>query len=96
MNNFNNTLNITYMQQIKKYNVIILGNRIREKREALGVTINQIVNLKGGLSVATWSRIENGVYSNIDFSTLIVISNALGCTIDFLLKDLNFDYRVIE
>ena len=50
----------------------------------------------GGISVATWSRIEKGEYNDVDFSTLIAISKAFEVTVDELLKDIDFNYTIIE
>ena len=84
------------MQQIKKKNMIKLGKRIKAMRISRSLNINEIVNLYGGISVANWSRIEAGKHYNIELSTLIIISKAFSITIDELLKDINFDYTIIE
>jgi len=96
MNYFYNTRNITCMQQIKNNNVKKIGQRIKELRQELNLSINAIAMKYGGISIATWSRIEKGEYNDVDFSTLIAISKALEITVDELLKDINFDYTIIE
>ena len=84
------------MQQIKNNNVKKIGQRIKELRQELNLSINAIAMKYGGISIATWSRIEKGEYNDVDFSTLIAISKALEVTVDELLKDINFDYTIIE
>ena len=84
------------MQQIKNNNVKKIGQRIKELRQELNLSINAIAMKYGGISIATWSRIEKGEYNDVDFSTLIAISKALEITVDELLKDINFDYTIIE
>jgi len=96
MNIFYNNFNITRMQQVKRDNIKKLGNRIYNLRVAKGLTVNEIAMKYGGISVATWSRLENGVYNNVDFSTLIFISKAFDITIIELLDGIDFDYTIEE
>ena len=89
--------NITDMQQrINNSNIKKIGRRVKRLRKDLKLSVNQAAMKYGGITVATWSRIENGICNNIDFSTLIAISKALEITIDVLLKDINFDYTIAE
>lgn len=87
---------ITYMQQIKNNNVKKVGKRIKERRKSLGLSINGAAMKYGGISAATWCRIEKGLFCDIDFSKLIAISKALEITVDVLLKDIDFDYTILE
>ena len=91
-----NTRNITCMQRIKNNNVKKIGQRIRELRKNMGLSINAIAMKYGGITVATWSRIENGQFNDIDFSKLVAISKALEIKIDELLKNVDIDYTIIE
>ena len=90
-------LNITYMQQrINNNNIKKIGKRVKKLRTDLKLSVNQAAMRYGGITVATWSRIENGVCNNVDFSKLIAIAKALEITVDILLKDIDFDYTIIE
>lgn len=91
-----NTRNITCMQRIKNNNVKKIGQRIRELRKKMGLSINAIAMKYGGITVATWSRIENGQFNDIDFSKLVAISKALEIKVDELLKNVDIDYTIIE
>ncbi len=84
------------MQQIKNNNVRKVGKRVKDLRENLNLSINAAAMKYGGVSVATWCRIEKGQYNDIDFSRLIAISKALEITVDELLKDIDFDYTILE
>lgn len=89
--------NITYMQQsINNNNIKKIGKRIQKLRKSFNYSVNYAAMKYGGVTVATWSRIENGICNNVDFSTLIAISKALEVTVDKLLKDIDFDYTIIE
>lgn len=91
-----NARNITCMQRIKNNNVKKIGQRIRELRKNMGLSINAIAMKYGGITVATWSRIENGQFNDIDFSKLVAISKALEIKVDELLKNVDIDYTIIE
>lgn len=91
-----NTRNITCMQHIKNNNVKKIGKRIKELRKNMGLSINAIAMKYGGITVATWSRIENGQFNDIDFSKLVAISKALEIRVDELLKNIDIDYTIIE
>lgn len=89
--------NITYMQrEINNINIKKIGERVRKLRKDLNYSVNQAAMKYGGVTIATWSRIENGICNNVDFSTLIAISKALEITVDVLLKDIDFDYTIQE
>ncbi len=83
------------MQQSDKTNLINLGKRIKELRKLQSVSLNRFVYSKGGITTATWSRIENGKF-DAKFSTLVKVSGMLGIKIDELFKDLNLDYNIVE
>ncbi|MDO5438095.1 MAG: helix-turn-helix transcriptional regulator [bacterium] len=83
------------MQQADKINLENLGKRIRELRKLRSPSLNRFVYSKGGLTTATWSRIENGKF-DAKFSTLVKVSAMLGIKIEDLLKDLNLNYSLEE
>lgn len=62
-------------------------NRVRELREELGITQEQLAK-KSRISRATISFIEKNKKSDLKVSTMLAISNALGVKIGdiFLLK----------
>jgi len=95
MNLFKYSITITYMQQHYKQNLIILGQRVKTLRENTGESINSLVFKRGGLTSATWSRIENGLF-DVKFNTLIKVASILGITLEELLKNLSFDYTIYE
>ncbi|MCT4563804.1 MAG: helix-turn-helix domain-containing protein [Maledivibacter sp.] len=63
----------------------ILGKRIREERLKIGLTQEKLAEF-AEVSPAYMGRIERGE-RNITVKTLIRIANALGTSIDYLLKD---------
>lgn len=63
----------------------ILGKRIREERSKIGLTQEKLAEF-AEVSPAYMGRIERGE-RNITVKTLVRITNALGTTIDYLLKD---------
>lgn len=63
----------------------ILGKRIREERSKIGLTQEKLAEFSE-VSTAYMGRIERGE-RNITVKTLVRIANALGTTIDYLLKD---------
>lgn len=92
---FNNNTKITRMQQEKKINLIKLGKRVKELRMLQSPSLNRFVFSKGGITTATWSRIENGKF-DAKFSTLVKVASMLDIKIEDLLKDLNLDYDITE
>lgn len=58
-----------------------MGIMIRERREELGMTQEELAN-KSGVSRQTISSIETGKYENMLTSTLAAIATALGTTVD--------------
>ena len=83
------------MQQESKENLIKLGKRVKELRLQTKESLNCFVLKRGGLTTATWSRIENGKF-DLKFSTLIKISALLGITVCELLKDIPINYNINE
>ncbi|MCG8501243.1 MAG: helix-turn-helix domain-containing protein [Firmicutes bacterium] len=64
---------------------IALGKRIREERLKVGLTQERLAEY-AEISVAYMGRVERGE-KNITVKTLIKIVDALGVTIDYLMKD---------
>ena len=95
MNYFYNTRNITYMQQVDKENSIKFGLRVKEIRESMALSMNELYLQKGGKTIPTLSRVEKGC-GDPKLSTLIKISSVLNLTIDELVKGIDFDYTIVE
>ncbi len=95
MNFLEININITYMQQFDKENLLIFAKKIKVLRTAQSKSLNKFVFGKGLLTTATWSRIENG---NVDlkFSTLLKVAKMLNITPDELLKDIKFNNNFPE
>ena len=83
------------MQRNDKQNIILLGLRVKSYREKTGESLNSFVLKRGGITTATWSRIENGKF-DVKFSTLIKVASLLGIKIEELLKDLPLDYTIYD
>ena len=92
---FYTTHNITYMQQRESYNSLLLGKRVKALREKQSSSLNAFVMSKGGLTTATWSRIENGK-TDVKLSTIIKTAAILNTTVDKLLQNIDFDYSIEE
>ena len=58
-----------------------MGYRIKEEREAQGMTQEELVE-KSGVSRVTISGLENGTTRNTTTGTLLKIASALGTTVD--------------
>lgn len=58
-----------------------MGIKIRERREELRMTQEELAN-KSGVSRQTISALENGKYDNVLIGTLAAIANALDVTVD--------------
>ena len=58
-----------------------MGVRIRERREELRMTQEELAN-KSGISRQTISSLETGKYDNALFGTLAAIAMALDTTVD--------------
>ena len=67
----------------------LLGEFIKEKREFLGFGLNQI-SLKGGISKALWSRLENAKLSKINPFLLQKVGKALNIDYKELYKIVGF------
>ena len=83
------------MQQCDKNNLIILGNRVKKLRILKEKSLNKFVMSRGGLTTASWSRLENGKF-DAKFSTLIKAAAMLDITLPELLKNLDIDYTISE
>ena len=92
---FHYNTTITCMQYIEKENSIILGKRIKELRLKQSESLNAFVMTRGGLTTASWSRLENGKF-DAKFSSLVKASAMLNIKIEELLKDLPLDYTLVE
>ena len=58
-----------------------MGNKIRERREELGLTQETLAS-RSGVSRQTISALENGKYENMLVGTLAAIATALENTVD--------------
>lgn len=83
------------MQYYGKKNALLLGQRIRELRQQRNESLNFFVMNKGGLTTATWSRIENGKF-DAKFSTLVKVAAMLDISLPELLAGLPLDYTLEE
>ncbi len=83
------------MQQSDKNNSIKLGKRIKELRCKTSKSLNSFVMEYGGITTATWSRLENGK-NDFKLSTLIKAAALLGITVSELVSDIDFDYSLEE
>lgn len=59
-----------------------IGNRLREIREAQGLTTTQMGD-RCGLSHSTISKVENGKWS-VSLDILSKIAGALGCSVEII------------
>ena len=89
------TTTITLMQQLERKNAILLGKRIKELRLKTSMSLNTFVMKQGGLTTASWSRLENGKF-DAKFSTLVKASAMLNVDICELLRNLPLDYTIVE
>ena len=68
---------------MKELDFVRIGNRIRERRNALGRTQDYLANLLD-VDVSHISNIEHG-RTKVSLTALVGISNALDCSIDYFL-----------
>ena len=68
---------------MKELNFKIIGNKIRERRNALGRTQDYLANYLD-VDASHISNIEHG-RSKVSLTALVSISNALDCSIDYFL-----------
>jgi transcriptional regulator with XRE-family HTH domain len=66
-------------------NQLAVGKRIKERREAAGLTQQQLA-VKAGLSVSNLAQIEQGQKADPRISTVVALARALGVTVDDLLQ----------
>lgn len=83
------------MQHTKTYNSVEFGKKVKAERIKFSNSLDKFIMEKGGLSTATWSRIENGK-NDFKLSTIIAAAALLNTTASELLKDIDFDYNVLE
>lgn len=79
------------MQQIDLENIQKLGKRIKEIRLSRNISLNKLVMSHAGITTATWSRLENGLF-DIKFSTLLKVAYTLDCSVNELLEGIVFNY----
>ena len=60
------------------------GERIRERRKALGMTQEEL-GRRLGVQKAAISKIENGLVVNLKRSTIVALCQALDCTPSYLM-----------
>ncbi len=95
MNIFYNTRNITFMQHVNKNNSIIFGKRVKELRLQFSHSLDDFVMQRGGISTATWSRVENGK-NDFKLSTIITVASHLETTVSKLFEGIDLDYNILE
>ena len=83
------------MQQVEKENLILLGKRIKKLRFQKDKSLNKFVMNTGGLTTASWSRLENGKF-DAKFSTLIKAAAMLDISLCELVKDIPLNYTLPE
>ena len=88
----NNNITITYMQQFKKNNLIVLAQRIKTLRLQRSESLNKFCFTQGDVTSATWSRIENALVDP-KFTTLIEVCAMLDINLSELFKDLPVKYE---
>ena len=87
----NNNITITYMQQIKKNNLLVLAKRIKTLRLERSKSLNKFCFSRGNVTSATWSRIENALVDP-KFTTLVEVCAMLDINLAELFKDLELNY----
>ncbi len=83
------------MQQSDKNNSLKLGRKIKKLRVSTSKSLDAFVMEKGGMTTATWSRLENGK-NDFKLSTIIKAAALLGITVSELVSDIDFDYTLEE
>ena len=64
--------------------IMKIGERIRERRQSLGLTLEDVAN-KSGVSRQTIQRYESGVISNIPSDRIEMIAHALSVSPPYLM-----------
>ncbi len=80
------------MQQIKKNNLLVLAKRIKKLRLEHSQSLNKFCFLRGNVTSATWSRIENALVDP-KFTTLVEVCAMLDISMAELFKNLELDYE---
>ena len=83
------------MQQVDCKNSVILGKRIKKLRLKKDKSLNKFVMKHGGLTTASWSRLENGKF-DAKFSTLVKAAGMLNITLSELFLNIDLDYTITE
>ena len=83
------------MQQADIKNSIEFGKRVKKLRQKVSESMNAFVMNKGGITTATWSRIENGL-NDFKLSTIIKTAAILELTVSELMDSIDFDYTIDE
>ncbi|MCM1009739.1 MAG: helix-turn-helix domain-containing protein [Fusobacterium sp.] len=81
------------MQYHERNNAIILGNRVKELRMKCSPSLNAFVMERGGLTTASWSRLENGKF-DAKFSSLVKAAAMLNISLCELVSGLELDYSL--
>ncbi len=81
------------MQYHEKENSLKLGKRIKELRMQKSHSLNAFVNERGGLTTASWSRLENGKF-DAKFSSLVKVAAMLGISLEELICGVDLDYSI--
>ena len=61
-----------------------IGDRVRERREASGLTQQQAAR-KAGVQQSAWARLEKGHIANPRIDSLKAVAKALGCEVSDLI-----------
>ena len=78
------TYGIIILQREKEVNFVVVGDKIRARREELGMTQDELAERMGYKSRSTITKIEKGV-NDVTQSTLIKFAKALNTTPRYLL-----------
>jgi transcriptional regulator with XRE-family HTH domain len=63
-----------------------IGDRIRARREALGLSLSEAAGRAGMRARAQWHDLESDKVGDPRASTLLRVASALGCSVDELLR----------
>ncbi|MGN0014712.1 MAG: helix-turn-helix domain-containing protein [Candidatus Gastranaerophilaceae bacterium] len=83
------------MQHKGKKNLEILAKKIKSLREERSKSLNRFVFERGGITGATWSRIENAKV-DLKFTTLVKVAAMLNIKVEELFSKLDLDYSLDE
>lgn len=83
------------MQHKGKKNLKILAEKIKSLRKERSKSLNRFVFERGGITSATWSRIENAKV-DLKFTTLVKVAAMLNIKVEELFSKLDLDYSLDE